>query len=199
MYTSEFFEELFGNNVPCFNHEGFLPPFVGKATASDGRSPYLVTSFEFTYHFATSKRRCEILKGFITYRNVLFNTNFSGFQWINGSFTQRLQDREPSDIDFVSFISHNYNPSQYSYLATTYNLLTNLHSKEKYSCDAYLQDISDKIPHYYIAERAAYWYSLFSHTRDKVWKGIIQMPLQEHAKEYDFCMAILDYKEASYE
>lgn len=25
-----------------------------------------------------------------------------------------------------------------------------------------------------------YWYNLFSHTRDKVWKGILQLPINTH-------------------
>jgi hypothetical protein len=60
-------------------------------------------------------------------------------------------------------------------LATKPELLVHAHVKGTYSVDHYWVSIgSDPV---FLVEQTRYWYGLFSHRRDRVWKGMLVIDL----------------------
>lgn len=156
-----------------WNIHGVIPPVTDDT--SPERSPYEVDMLEFTKMFALSDERIAILRNFLYYRKFLYELDItSGFQWVNGSFTEdveTLRKRPPNDIDVVSFITEPNNP-------LPDELFNNPYIKQKYQVDSYFVDLNDDPQE--LVKRAAYWYSMWSHQRDtKVWKGFFQIPLSE--------------------
>lgn len=47
--------------------------------------------------------------------------------------------------------------------------------KDTYHVDAYLQDLSDTPAA--LVKKPSYWYSMWSHRRNHVWKGFVQVDL----------------------
>lgn len=186
---------LIASYIPDFNHEGMLPPMSPGDPTSPYRSPYHVSFYDLVCRFGTSDQRCDILRGFVHFRHNLFRNGFSGFQWIDGSFMQNLTGREPNDIDVVTFVEHNINEHLLKKIIIDDKLITHTGSKKRYCCDSYMVDISYSIERQFIVEHTAYWYSLFSHTRDNIWKGMIQIDLPESAKEFDFYMALIRWRQ----
>ncbi|MCL2004836.1 MAG: hypothetical protein FWG73_01615 [Planctomycetaceae bacterium] len=85
-----------------------MPPIaMGEAGNSLNRSPYRIGLSEFVDYFSYSKQRIEILDGFLRFREGLHKSGLSsGFQWLNGSFLENIEDlesRHPNDIDVVTF------------------------------------------------------------------------------------------------
>ncbi len=174
--------------IPNFNQSGVLPPFLpdDSPVNPNAVSPYKVPLIEFVKHFNTSKERKKILLGFLNYRAYLKKNGIKdGFQWIDGSFTEHIEDtqkRPPKDIDVVSFI---HRPSDFSsyhewraFITLNPSLFSQPHIKKQYMCDAYLVDM-DLDPKHIIAQ-TAYWHGLFSHQRDTyLWKGMLQISLAD--------------------
>lgn len=163
--------------IPDFDHNNVLPPHVGSPTNRDHLSPYPCSSMEFCSHFATSAKRIEILKGYVTFR---MNSNgiTSGFQWIDGSFTENIEmseKRAPNDMDLVTFYG-GLSADQLDNLKVSFRefVLPSL-SKTIYMLDHYAIDIA--YSPLVTVEQTRYWLQLFTHNRNKVWKGILQIPL----------------------
>ena len=178
-------------SMPPLNHEGLLPPFLGDPSQVVGLSPYKSNVVDLVTRFGISKRRLEILYGFIMFRRRLFQVGLKrGFQWINGSFVQIL-DREPNDIDVVtifhsSLSRHNFKSMVAYYSSLFHSVLT----KRNYETDAYFVDAAI-YDYYNFSRMITYWFGLFSHTREGfIWKGIIEIPLPNSDKE---CDAELEY------
>lgn len=159
------------------------------------RSPYLVSVFDLICRFGTSPTRCDILRGFVRLRHALFQNSFTGFQWIGGSFVENLTDREPNDIDVVSFIEHHISPQRLKDIAYEDMLISKTGSKKKYCCDSYIVDVSLIDDARYLINDVTYWYSIFSHTRNNIWKGMLRLELAESRKEQDFFMALIDWRQ----
>lgn len=181
--------------IPQFNHEGLIPPFLGDMARGDAFSPYTTNIWEFVDRFSTSKRRCKILQGLIDLRHKLFCGGVLGFQWIGGSFTQRLSDREPSDIDIVTFFDYISSIDDMSRHIIDNKLHKNFGSKAAYMCDSFIVDISKNNIASNIIQQSTYWNGLFSHTRDKIWKGMLEIELQTEPYETDFLKSFLSVKE----
>lgn len=163
--------------IPAFSAAGVLPPFVGDAAARGWRSPYDVGVVDVVERFATSVRRCEILHGWLRYRDRLHALGFiDGFQWLDGSFCEHLAAREPNDVDLVTFYSKPPNVDLASLAANHPELVFPKRAKPRYLCDVYFVELH--AGGYADPELVTYWYSLFSHRRaDLTWKGILQVPL----------------------
>lgn len=187
--------DLLATSIPPFNHEGMLPPVPSDFPCDMIRSPYPVSMMDLILRFGTSPQRCNILRGFIRLRHMLFSNSFKGFQWIDGSFVERLPDREPNDIDVVSFVDHSINSDMLFDIMVGDKLISSFGSKEEYLCDSYMVDMSIDIPKIETIEATTYWFSLFSHTRESVWKGMLKIGLPESYKEFDFFMAMVDWRQ----
>lgn len=156
-----------------WNIHGVIPP-ISDGTSIE-RSPYEIDILTFTQIFSLSDERIAILKNFLYYRKFLYGLGIvSGFQWVNGSFTENveiLRNRPPNDIDVVSFITEPKNPLPDEF----YN---NHYIKQTYQVDSYFVDLNDDPQE--LVRWTAYWYSMWSHQRDtNIWKGFFQIPLSE--------------------
>ena len=130
---------------------------------------------EFVSRFATTPERVELLEKFLDYRRALQQCEITqGFQWINGSFVenveQRSNPRTPQDIDVVTFFYGTDNTALHRELFDT-NI-----TKPNFDVDGYGVELGKPLDIGTAAE-IGYWFGLWSHRRDQVWKGFIQVDL----------------------
>ncbi len=168
--------------IPNWDIAGLIPPIMpGVAGHSNERSPYLATSLEIISQFSTTKERYLILKGFLEYRQALYSNGVTnGFQWLNGSFMQdieRQESRPPNDVDIVTFfvVPNDLDEDKEEKIQQLFD--TN-NTKKLYKVDAYPVELNHKTTAYEV-KMVSYWYSMWSHTRDGVWKGFTQVTLSE--------------------
>lgn len=169
--------------IPAFTPQGVLPPFVGSPTQSQGMSPYRVTLLDFAQRFATSAPRIEILNGFMAHRARLLAAGVTGFQWLDGSFVEDIENTEnrgPSDVDVVTF--HDRPAALLAHSAWEAFVIANPdvfqfpQSKPRFKVDAYFVDFTFGPAH--VVRMTSFWCGLFSHKRGAgLWKGMIQVPL----------------------
>ncbi|GAA6202370.1 hypothetical protein NBRC116599_35960 [Aquicoccus sp. SU-CL01552] len=82
------------------------------------------------------------------------------------------ESRPPNDIDVVTYIVIPSGYSQASLLPALAPLMDKKATKAKYKVDAHVFDLKQvTIPN------VCYWYSLWSHRRDGLWKGFAHLPL----------------------
>ena len=150
-----------------------LPPVRPGAggTAAD-RSPYRVSLHQLVTTFAISPERTTVLRGFLDYRAALHAAGIIvGFQWVDGSFVENieaLEGREPNDMDVVTFCA--VPEEEYAYLFNNPAVKANFHI-DAYLCRVDLPLISERV------ELIAYWYSMFAHRRNGLWKGFVAVDL----------------------
>lgn len=156
---------------------GVLPPVrPGTHPAGPDRSPYTISLYDLVNRFATSPERAAILNGLIDYRTDLYAAGVvDGFQWVNGSFLEDIEtteSRPPNDVDVVTYIVIPNGVSQTTLLPALVPLMDKSVTKAKYKVDAHIFSLRQvTIPN------VCYWYSLWSHRRDGLWKGFAQIPL----------------------
>jgi hypothetical protein len=168
--------------IPNWNALGIIPPFDVASPTSADRSPYLATLPDLVTRFGTSSVRCSLLERFLRYRAFLHQSRLvSGFQWINGSFladVETLESRTPNDIDVVTFYRLPPGQTQKSIVAQFPDLADRAKIKTDFMVDHYLVCLDGQSE--FLIKRGAYWYSLWSHTRNAVWKGYIEIDLTPH-------------------
>ncbi len=163
---------------PAFSASNVLPPFVGVWPGAHlGFSPYRSTIGEVAAQLATTAERRAILVGFLGMRAELRNLGFViDRQWIDGSFCENIEaseGRPPGDIDVMSFLSH---PTENDVVAYNALISANIHlfdpsrSKAQFRCDHYAMTANA-----ISVEQLCYWNSLFSHRRNGLWKGYVQI------------------------
>ena len=170
-------------SIPSFTPQGVLPPYVGLPTHSSGYSPYRVALLEFVQHFATSDNRAEILKGFMSHRARLLTNGIKGFQWLDGSFVEDIENSEsrpPGDVDVVTFHGRPpalVDPTAWSaFVTANMDVFNSAQSKVAYKVDAQYVDFT--FGPVDVVRKTSFWCGLFSHKRVVgLWKGIVQVPL----------------------
>lgn len=179
--------------IPDWDPRGLLPPFLNSPTSGNGRSPYHVGLTDLVLRFGDTLTRRRLLGGLLDYRAALHAAGVGiGFQWVNGSFvedtTQHAQ-REPNDIDVVTFFQLPDGRTQAQMLHDHPALFNPEANRRAYGVDAYTVILSvDDLP--YMVRRSAYWNSLWSHDRNQQWKGYLQIDLS--TDEDDTARAALD-------
>ena len=163
--------------IPGWNSQGLLPPVdVNSQPMSEARSPYPVSLKDVVTRFATSQERNRILDGLLSYRAALHALGLvEGFQWLDGSFTEdveTLQQRAPNDIDVVSFVR---TPKGFCPDPAAIRALSSPASKASFKVDAFFVEMN--LPPDQLAAWSVYWYSLWAHRRNHVWKGFLQVDL----------------------
>ena len=168
------------NPIPDWDPRGLLPPFLDAPTSGDGRSPYSVGLPDLVLRFGDTHVRRELLRGLLGFRAALHSAGlWIGFQWVNGSFvedtTQHAQ-REPNDIDVVTFFQLPDERTQAQLVRDNPSLFDQEANRHQYGLDAYnvVLDV-DNLP--YVVRRSAYWNSLWSHNRNLQWKGYLEIDL----------------------
>lgn len=164
--------------IPAWNSQGLLPPVDPAAPpVSNMRSPYPVSLKDLVMRFTISPERWHVMDGFLRYRAQLHASGLvAGFQWLDGSFmedVETLEQRAPNDIDVVTFLEvpKAFNPSP-----AVLQLLGHDAAKANFKVDAYFVELN-LLPPGQLTSWSAYWYSVWSHRRDQVWKGFLQVEL----------------------
>ena len=168
------------NTIPDWNYEGVLSARKGDDPVAGIRSPYAVSLVDLVERFGSTPQRRLLLQGLLDFRAELHEAGLvQGFQWVNGSFMENVEqndNRPPNDIDLVTFF---HVPQGYTNetLAQAFPyIFGSVDLKEKFSVDAYFVAL-DQTTQESIIESSIYWYSLWSHTRGGIWKGYLQIDL----------------------
>lgn len=167
--------------IPAWNMAGVIPPIrPGQPGHSTDRSPYAAPLATVAERFAQSSQRLKILNGLLEYRSELHRLGLtSGFQWLDGSFLEDIEAREarpPKDIDVVTYFHLPEGESQASLHAKAGRLFDHEFVARTYYVDAY-QGILGEPFNLSVVRRLAYWYSMWSHRRDGLWKGFVEVDL----------------------
>ena len=173
--------------IPNFNHNNVLPPHLGSPAFSTDLSPYKCTVVELCHRFATTKKRVEISKGYISFRKEMISTGITqGFQWLDGSFLENIEiseSRDPRDLDVVTFYDGVSSPNMVDIMASFPEFSSPAKSKARYNLDHYPVDFTYS-PMVTI-ESTRYWIQLFTHNRAEVWKGILHLSINTASDDQD--------------
>ncbi len=173
--------------IPAFDGIlNVLPPHLGDPSNPADLSPFPCTVAELCDRYATSPKRKSILEGFLNFRQELFKIGLSGFQWLDGSFLEDIESqegRDPGDIDVVSFTDSAMDlPALKIHIASLNPLLLQrAHVKATYFVDHFLMPLGSRPV--LIVDQSRYWYGLFSHRRDGLWKGMLVVKLTDPADD----------------
>ena len=171
------------DTIPRWNADGVLPPFDVDNPVSDDRSPYAVSLTDFMLHFGTTPSRLAILSGFMEFRSALHAADLIlGFQWIDGSFLENVEvteKRDPHDIDLVTFYYLPEGVTEGDLLSKAPHLFDPRRTKKDFHVDAYFVRLNTEDPEL-LVNQAAYWYSVWSHRRNGLWKGFLQIDLSSN-------------------
>jgi hypothetical protein len=179
-------------SFPDLGLSGVLPPFIGPTPIDPAaQSPYRTTLVHIASKMCGSDPRKAILRGLIAYRQQLAAIGLQhGFQWLSGSFLEdieTLERRDPRDVDLVTFshrpLAAQADPDFGTFLAANDPLFDSQQVKAAFKCDSYHVDMD--IAPLGIVFHTRYWYSLFSHRRNGIWKGMLEIPLAVSADDAD--------------
>lgn len=180
--------------IPPFTIDGVLPPYVGPSGpggAFEDLSPYEVSATEVVATLGGTQNRQDILRKWLTHRDLLRASGIQqGFQWLDGSF---LEQKEPNDLDLVSFIYRPVHAIQAAdwnaFLTNHLALIDRGELKRNFRLDALFIDLAGHPE--VIAEVTRYYMGLFSHRRgDGLWKGMLKVRLDNADDDAD-ALAIL--------
>jgi hypothetical protein len=183
--------------IPPWNSFAVLPPIrPGQSGHSADRSPYRVSLVEVVERFAHGHERIRILRGLIGYRKDLSQAGIhSGFQWLDGSFMEhkeQIHGTPPNDIDVVTFYRLASGQNQKTLIADHPQLFDRETIQKSCPVDAFYQQLGDAlIPN--DVRQIAYYYSMWSHRRNGIWKGFVEVKLC--SEEDDRAVALLDHLE----
>ena len=165
------------------------PPPIGISLATcpphrrtqcpDKVPPYAVDIPGLVKRFGDTTERRKLLTGLLKFRAELHQIGVvRGFQWIDGSFVEYIeqnQGRAPNDIDVVTFFYIPEGHTQISLLQSYRNIFDGT-PKRKSSIDAYFVPL-DQVKMEEAISESIYWDGLWSHTRDGLRKGYVQVDL----------------------
>jgi hypothetical protein len=168
-------------SIPPWNSYGVLPPVMpGLPGNSPERSPYRASLASFVDSFATSPERIVILNGLLRFRADLHALGIvTGFQWLDGSFLEQielLEGRSPRDMDVVTFFEMPSGETQRSLVGQAPHIFDPRQVKASYAIDGYYSLLGLPVDTQQV-QAITYWYSMWSHRRDGLWKGYVQVPL----------------------
>ena len=167
-------------DVPEWEFGGVLPPFVEVALSPVARSPYMVAVSDVVARFGNTPERRRLLVGLLDYRAELRRAGLaSGFQWINGSFVEDVEGvegRTPRDIDVVNFYHLPDDHSEETLRDAFPDLFHRAGMKARYAVDAYHVPLEQERSEDLVAY-CVYWHGLWSHRRDRLWKGYLRVDL----------------------
>ena len=162
--------------IPDWDSSGVIPANIYGKPAS----PYGVSLSDMVARFGGTESRQRLLTGLLDFRAELHNAGLvRGFQWIDGSFMENVEEREnrnPRDIDLVTFFYIPDHHTQESLVQEFSSLFDHDGIKDNYAVDSYFVPLNLVSPET-IVSRSAYWHSLWSHNRDNRWKGYLQVDL----------------------
>ena len=135
---------------------------------------------EVVARFASTNERNAILRGLLSFRAGLRQQGIvDGFQWLDGSFMEQvetLETRPPNDVDVVTFFALPAGVSQADLAARAGHLFDPSATKQQFKIDSYVCLLNQPLTPFYV-QKVAYWYSMWSHRRNGLWKGFVQVRL----------------------
>lgn len=168
--------------LPSWNTAGVIPPIRPNANgATDDRSPYRIKCDEFVEAMCVTAQRALILRGLLRYREGLYAVGLKdGFQWLDGSFCEEIEvieGRAPRDIDAVTFVQL---PQTFDKKIVNLrpDLFDKIEAKRVHMVDAHFVTLNQSMGEVGV-NLIAYWYSMWSHRRDGLWKGFAEVPLSK--------------------
>jgi hypothetical protein len=172
--------------IPSFDAVlNVLPPHLGDPRLLADLSPYSCTVAELCQRFAATARRTQILDGFFNLRAELFALGIRGFQWLGGSFMENIEIREgrdPNDLDAITFVADPaISEDLAAKLGTKPELLDRGRVKGTFFVDHFWVPLGSQAID--LVDQARYWYGLFSHCRDGVWKGMLAVDLIDKSED----------------
>ena len=169
--------------IPEWDQNRVIPPIrpgtpEQEEYRPENRSPYSATLAEFVRRFSTSPERALLIAGFLDYRAALHQAGItSGFQWVNGSFAEHIERRNPdprapNDIDVVTFFDPpGTEPGSYA------DLFTSELTMQDFQVDAYGMPMGGSLTSAR-ADQIGYWHGMWSHRRgDHLNKGFVRIEL----------------------
>lgn len=173
--------------IPEWTNAHILPPIRPEADGhSPDRSPYKTSLVQVVERFAISGERIAILDGLLSYREELRKVGLiDGFQWLNGSFMEHVEEREhraPKDVDVVTFAHLPEGETQEALAKRARHLFDTKKTKENFKVDAYFVELGFPTTNAKVRS-ISYWYSMWSHRRDHLWKGFVQIELNNSDEE----------------
>ena len=173
--------------LPEWDFNGLLPVADPKDRRQEICSPYPISLDELVDRFGITLMRRKLLLNLFDYRKALYDAGVSGgFQWINGSFVENVENRRgrgPADIDIFTVYA-------VPHVLKTENLEKNfphLFNREQVR-DRYLVDSLgawpvDIQPNTFLVKKFLELYNIFSYTRKGVKKGFVQIPLCKYDRK----------------
>ncbi len=126
--------------------------------------------------FATPTERIRILQGLLSYRAALEARGISsGFQGLDGSFLEHkeaIQAAAPNDVDVVTFFPLPPSVDQAGFA----DLFDPAQTKVTFHGDAYPFVLGRSLGAAEV-RRISYWHSMWSHRRNGLWKGFVQVDI----------------------
>lgn len=167
--------------IPAWNLQGVIPPIRPGAPGHDAdRSPYTASLDAFVDTMGTSSVCLNIIEGLLSFRNEIHKIGLGvGFQWIDGSFSENVEivdGREPRDVDVVTFFEIPEGETEETIFQRNPDLFDHGHVKKTYLVDSYWEILGLPMDCQSI-KQVSYWYSMWSHRRDGIWKGFVQVDL----------------------
>lgn len=167
--------------IPNWNGSGVIPPIrPGDPGGSINRSPYKVELYQVVEKYATSTERIKILKDLLVFREKLHEIGITnGFQWLDGSFMENIEiinGRPPKDVDVVTFFHLPTGVDQQHLVSKHSELFIPREIKKHFNIDGYPCILGTPTEGHHV-KQISYWYSMWSHRRDFLWKGFIQVDL----------------------
>jgi hypothetical protein len=165
-----------------------LPPHLGGTGKPVDLSPYRCTMEEFVRRFAISDARKTIIAGLLAFRSELFRNKIEGFQWLAGSFVEDIETqerRDPGDVEVVTFVGRPDRDGLGELTRDEPSLWNRPAVKALYHVDHLWVSLGMNPNR--LVEFTTHWYGLFTHRRDRVWKGIVEVsvfdPLEDAKAE----------------
>ena len=105
---------------------------------------------------------------------------------------ETIETRHPQDVDVVNFC---YRPAA-AVDDVVWNSLINSNralfdpalAKTSFKCDPYFVDFA--MPPGSVVNLARFWFGLFSHRRNGLWKGLLQVPIALSQDDIDASIAV---------
>jgi len=167
--------------IPLWDAQGLLPPIrPGERPTSRDRTPYRAGLVDFVDRFALTRARVDLLDSLLRYRAALHSAGIlTGFQWLDGSFVEHAEltrGKPPKDIDVVTFFELPNGETQQSFFHKNMDLLHPKSVQNTFGLDAFPQLLGNTLQSE-VRGGIVYWYSMWSHTRNGIWKGFIEIDI----------------------
>lgn len=176
-----------GTALPPFDLNGVLPPRLGNERFGTG-TPYRVSTSDLVARFAITPDRCNALSGLLNYREALRDSGMhEGFQWVGGGLvedTHATGKRQNAVAEVVTFYVTNAAHDEDLSWQATLMLRTDLYDLNeavtRYLCEGYFVALRLRRPDPEALVRlAAYWSTRLSHRADGIWRGFVEIPLDD--------------------